>query len=119
MSTHRETKKEKKIHGGGENKSLSWRDKIELANKEEQALVKEIDDLKSWTNMIGAMKDQQLKEYITNRPDYLRSLKIKKPIPSSKRGSRVGKSKASYTGIMASVWKFHKDDDEDVSVSTA
>ncbi|KAG5224660.1 CWF protein [Salix suchowensis] len=92
---------------------ISWKQKKDVADEEEEALVKDIEDLRSWTEMIDAMNDEQLKEYLKNRPEELKTLKIQKSKPRQKvQRFRKAKSSASM-GIMASVWKFHKEDSED------
>ncbi|KAJ6297301.1 hypothetical protein OIU78_022940 [Salix suchowensis] len=48
---------------------ISWKQKKDVADEEEEALVKDIEDLRSWTEMIDAMNDEQLKEYLKNRPE--------------------------------------------------
>ncbi|KAH9757869.1 hypothetical protein KPL71_016521 [Citrus sinensis] len=85
-------------------RTLSLEEKNELAKNEENELEKQIQDLKTWTDEIAAMNDEQLVEYLKNRP------------PELKTVQRVRKSKPpKYTGILASVMKFHKDDDEESS----
>ncbi|KAB5512594.1 hypothetical protein DKX38_029622 [Salix brachista] len=92
---------------------ISWRERKDVADKEEEALVKDIEDLRSWTEMIDAMNDEQLKKYLKNRPEELKTVKIQKSKPRQKvQRFRKAKSSASM-GIMASVWKFHKEDSED------
>ncbi|KAI9124547.1 hypothetical protein K1719_004469 [Acacia pycnantha] len=107
------------IGGGGKNKKRevkeakvqSWKDKKEVADKEEDDLRKDIENLKTWVDMIQSMNNQQVKEYLQNRPDDLK--KIKTCQKSHKNKTKIqcaGKSKSSaYSGILASVWKFHKD----------
>ncbi|CAK7324840.1 unnamed protein product [Dovyalis caffra] len=111
MSTVKEGKKKKKI--AMEPVAISWKEKKDLADKEEETLQNEIEDLKAWTDMIDAMNDEQLKEYLKNRPEELKTVKIQKNKPRQKV-QRVRKDKSSASvGIMASVWKFHKEDNED------
>ncbi|KAJ6855522.1 hypothetical protein NC651_040240 [Populus alba x Populus x berolinensis] len=111
MSTVREGKKKEKI--ATEPVAISWKEKKDLADKEEEALVKDIEDLRAWTDKIDAMNDEQLKEYLKNRPEELKTVKIQKSKPRQKV-QRLGKAKSSASmGIMASVWKFHKEDNED------
>ncbi|KAF9661620.1 hypothetical protein SADUNF_Sadunf19G0087800 [Salix dunnii] len=98
MSTVKEGKK-KAI----EPAAISWKEKKDVADKEEEAL----------TEMIDAMNDEQLKDYLKNRPEELKTVKIQKSKPGQKvQRFRKAKSSASM-GIMASVWKFHKEDSED------
>ncbi|XP_011004008.1 PREDICTED: uncharacterized protein LOC105110616 [Populus euphratica] len=111
MSTVREGKKKEKI--ATEPVAISWKERKDLADEEEEALVKDIEDLRAWTDMIDAMNDEQLKEYLKNRPEELKTVKIQKSKPRQKvQRLRKAKSSASM-GIMASVWKFHKEDNED------
>ncbi|KAH9692074.1 hypothetical protein KPL70_016290 [Citrus sinensis] len=85
-------------------RTLSLEEKNELAKNEEKELEKQIQDLKTWTDEIAAMNDEQLVEYLKNRP------------PELKTVPRVRKSKPpKYTGVLASVMKFHKDDGEESS----
>ncbi|ONI26566.1 hypothetical protein PRUPE_1G031600 [Prunus persica] len=76
MSTTREgTKKPKTTI---EPRVISWEERKTLADKEAEVLEKQIEDLKTWTNMIDAMNEEQLKEYLKNRPDELKTVKIHK-----------------------------------------
>ncbi|KAF2297389.1 hypothetical protein GH714_022650 [Hevea brasiliensis] len=72
----REGKKQKQITIQPTTAAISWQEKKDLADKEEVALEKEIEDLRKWVQQ-----------------------------------ARKSKSSTS-TGIMASVWKFHKENDE-------
>nr|XP_034924605.1 uncharacterized protein LOC118056493 [Populus alba] len=111
MSTVREGKKKEKI--ATEPVAISWKEKKDLADREEEVLVKDIEDLRAWTDKIDAMNDEQLKEYLKNRPEELKTVKIQKSKPRQKV-QQLGKAKSSASmGIMASVWKFHKEDNED------
>ncbi|XP_015584216.1 uncharacterized protein LOC8264408 isoform X1 [Ricinus communis] len=108
MSALREGKKKRQI--AIEPTPISSQDKKELPHQEEEekVLKKEIQDLRQWTEMIDVMNDEQLKEYLKNRPDQFKTVKIER----SKPRQRVRKTKSSTsTGIMASVWKFHREDD--------
>ncbi|KAL9446336.1 hypothetical protein AB3S75_014076 [Citrus x aurantiifolia] len=97
-------------------RTLSLEEKNELANSEEKELEKQIQDLKTWTDEIAAMNDEQLVEYLKNRPPELKTVKIQSSQPKEKLVQRVRKSKPpKYTGALASVMKFHKDDDEESS----
>ncbi|OMO81344.1 hypothetical protein COLO4_23645 [Corchorus olitorius] len=58
------------------------------------------------------MNDEQLKEYLNNRPEELKSVKIQKSKPKQKVQRIVKPKLSTYSGIMASVWKFHKEDDD-------
>ncbi|RDX74532.1 hypothetical protein CR513_45714, partial [Mucuna pruriens] len=44
--------------------SISWQEKKELAQKEEEVLRKDMEDLKTWIDMMETMNDQQLKGYL-------------------------------------------------------
>ncbi|XP_065880393.1 uncharacterized protein [Euphorbia lathyris] len=114
MSTSREGKNKKKKM---ENvTALSWQEKKEIADKEDDALAKEINDLKKWTDMVEEMNDEQLKEYLKSGPEELKSLKMQKKKQPRQRVQKVRKTRcstSSSTGIMASVWKFHREDDDD------
>jgi hypothetical protein len=50
MSTVREGKKKEKI--AAEPVAISWKEKKDLADKEEEALVKDIEDLRAWVQII-------------------------------------------------------------------
>ncbi|EXB57739.1 hypothetical protein L484_006852 [Morus notabilis] len=97
------------------NKAISWRERKHLADREEEALKQDIKDLNTWANMIDGMNDQQLRGYIENRPEELKTVKITKSNTARPKIQKIGKSKssASNSGIMASVWKFHKEDGEE------
>ncbi|XP_048227182.1 uncharacterized protein LOC8264408 isoform X2 [Ricinus communis] len=96
MSALREGKKKRQI--AIEPTPISSQDKKELPHQEEEEK----------TEMIDVMNDEQLKEYLKNRPDQFKTVKIER----SKPRQRVRKTKSSTsTGIMASVWKFHREDD--------
>ncbi|XP_050212305.1 uncharacterized protein LOC126662423 [Mercurialis annua] len=97
--------------------TISWQEKKDVADKEEVALNKEIQDLIQWTEMIEGMDDEQLKEYVKNRPDQLKTVKMQKSKPRQ-RVQQVRKDKGSTSnGIMASVWKFHKEDNGNCSLT--
>ncbi|KAJ9167164.1 hypothetical protein P3X46_021834 [Hevea brasiliensis] len=112
MSTFREGKKKKQITIQPTTSAISWQEKKDLADKEEDALEKEIEDLRKWADKIDSMNDEQLRDYLKNRPEELKTLKMHKSKPRQ-RVKQARKSKSSTsTGIMASVWKFHKESDE-------
>ncbi|XVF73976.1 hypothetical protein PTKIN_Ptkin13bG0024200 [Pterospermum kingtungense] len=111
MSGGRVGKKSKKIASKPD--AMSLQEKIDKVDKEEEALIKDIDDLKKWTDTIDAMKDEQLKEYLNNRPEELKSVKIQKKRPKPKVQKVLKPKPSTSSGIMASVWKFHKEDDGD------
>ncbi|XP_026458862.1 uncharacterized protein LOC113359445 [Papaver somniferum] len=119
MSTEsRETSKKKKtIKNGDLNQLVSWRQKKAHADKEEETMGKEIEELITWTSIIEAMDDQQLKEYVTNRPENMQSVKITKSA-SSKRGQRSSaKSKCTPSNaLMDAIWKFHREEDDETSL---
>ncbi|XWS23369.1 hypothetical protein CRYUN_Cryun28dG0007900 [Craigia yunnanensis] len=108
MSSGRVGKKSKKIES--KPNAVSLQEKMNMVDKEEQALIKDIDDLKKWTGTIDAMEDEQLKEYLKNRPEELKSVKIQKNKPRQQVQKVVKPKPSTYSGIMASVWKFHKED---------
>ncbi|KAG6699266.1 hypothetical protein I3842_08G059500, partial [Carya illinoinensis] len=105
--------REPQKEGTAEAKAVSWQEKKSLADKEEEVLQKEIEDLGIWTEMMDSMNDEQKKEYLYNRPQELKTVKIQKGKPRQ-RVQRGEKSKPSTSnGILASVWKFHKEDDDE------
>lgn len=66
------------------------------------------------------MNEEQLKEYLENRPQELKSVKIHNSNnkPKQKQKSKLQKSKPSTcSGIMASVWKFHREDNDEDDVN--
>ncbi|XVF30023.1 hypothetical protein REPUB_Repub16aG0021600 [Reevesia pubescens] len=112
MSSGRVGKKSKNIAS-----KLSLQENINMVDKEEQALVKDIDDLKKWTDTIDEMKDEELKEYLKNRPEELKSVNIQKNKPKQKVKKVMKPKPSTSSGIMASVWKFHKEDGDDKEFS--
>ncbi|KAJ4843648.1 hypothetical protein Tsubulata_045334, partial [Turnera subulata] len=118
MSSVIEGKKKKKLTTEPA-ASISWQEKKDIADKEAEALEKEIEDLKAWTEMIDTMNDEQLREYLRNRPEELMTVKVQKGKPR-KKVQRVRKSKAASAsvGIMASVWKFHREEDGECSTKS-
>ncbi|OAY23732.1 uncharacterized protein LOC110606198 [Manihot esculenta] len=113
MSSFKEGKKKKQIIIEPP-PPISWQEKRDLADKEEGVLEKEIEELRQWTDMIAAMNDEQLRDYLKNRPEELKTVKMQKSKPRQ-RVQQPRKSKSSgssSTGIMASVWKFHKENEE-------
>ncbi|KAG1369873.1 hypothetical protein COCNU_15G002390 [Cocos nucifera] len=80
MSSGRESKKKKDC----EVEVLSWQQKKELADREEEAIEREVKELTSWTNLMEAMDDNQLKKYLQNRPESLKNVKTGKIAPSKK-----------------------------------
>ncbi|KAJ8500899.1 hypothetical protein OPV22_011451 [Ensete ventricosum] len=64
---------------------ISWKQKKDLADMEETAVGKQLEELTAWTAMIEAMSDdEQLKHYVLNRPERLRSVKTGKNAPGKK-----------------------------------
>ncbi|KAF3445358.1 hypothetical protein FNV43_RR10534 [Rhamnella rubrinervis] len=117
MSTLREgnNKKKKTVIDDHQSKPISWQERKCLADQEEDALHKDIQHLTAWTNMIEGMDDKELREYLENRPEALKTTKIPKTNcnHNPKQKKVVSKSKSSTSsGIMASVWKFHKEEDD-------
>ncbi|XP_058082045.1 uncharacterized protein LOC131230230 [Magnolia sinica] len=106
-----ESKKDKKVKGAVA-EVLSWRQKKATADEEEEAIAKDVEDLITWTSLIEAMDEQQLKDYVLNRPENMQSVKTGKGAPG-KRVQRSGKPKCSSAshGLMATIWKFHREDD--------
>ncbi|XP_077247588.1 uncharacterized protein LOC143887378 [Tasmannia lanceolata] len=100
-----------------ETEVLSWREKKALADKEEEVIGKEVDELITWTSMIESMDEQQLKECVLNRPESLQSVRTGKGAPG-KRVQRSGKPKCSSAsdGLMAAIWKFHREEGEEASM---
>ncbi|KAG5062416.1 hypothetical protein JHK85_003599 [Glycine max] len=99
--------------------SMPWQEKRELAQKEEEVLSKDIEDLKTWLDMMENMHDddQQLKEYLEYHPGDLNLAKDKKNKNKVENTSKsvpkiTNKSKSSASsksnGILASVLRFHK-----------
>ncbi|TKY46169.1 hypothetical protein E2542_SST28206 [Spatholobus suberectus] len=87
--------------------SMPWQEKKELAQKEEEVLRKDTEDLKTWIDMMESMDDQQLKGYLENHAG---DLKLTKGQMIKNKVQSIGKSKSSTSSnvIMASVWRFHK-----------
>ncbi|KAM1742798.1 hypothetical protein ACFX12_012752 [Malus domestica] len=111
MSTVREGKKKPKP--AMEPGVISWEERKSLADKDEELLEKQIQDLKTWTNMIDSIEEKELKEYLRKRPDELKTVKIIQKT-NSKQNQGGEKPKCSTSnGIIASVWKFHKEEEED------
>ncbi|KAK8490958.1 hypothetical protein V6N13_031791 [Hibiscus sabdariffa] len=110
-------KKSKKIASNSKPNAVTVQDKLKMVENEEQTLLKHIDDLNKWTDEIDGMDDEQLKAYLENRPQELKTVNIQKNKPKQKQKAKVQKTMKSKpsrcSGIMASVWKFHKEDDDD------
>ncbi|ONK77485.1 uncharacterized protein A4U43_C02F7050 [Asparagus officinalis] len=94
---------------------LSWQQKKERADADEVVIKNQVEELFSWTTMIQNMTDDQLKEYVLNRPKNL-NLETKKKAPVKKaKKERKPRASSSSLGIMASIWKFHKEDDDEAA----
>ncbi|XP_010539234.1 PREDICTED: uncharacterized protein LOC104813374 [Tarenaya hassleriana] len=92
----------------------SWAEKKSLADKEAETLAQDIQHLHKWVNMIDTMNKEQLKQYIVHESEELEDLRSNHRRSKAKR---VSKNKSpSSSGIMASIWKFHKEDDEENTV---
>ncbi|CAK9309696.1 unnamed protein product [Citrullus colocynthis] len=91
---------------------IPWEQKKEVIDKEEIQLHKDLDQLTNWIKMVDSMNDEKLKEYLRDTPQEFKILEIPKCNPK-RNGQKIEDPKywASY-GIMASVWKFHKQDNE-------
>ncbi|KAL4340070.1 hypothetical protein GQ457_08G008540 [Hibiscus cannabinus] len=99
-----------------------------MAENEEHALLKHID-----ARIHSLLNDEQLKAYLDSRPQELKTVNIQKNKPKGSKlvpfshvpkitiiklvliqVQKIVKPKPSTcSGIMASVWKFHKEDDDD------
>ncbi|MBA0636288.1 hypothetical protein Gotri_001114 [Gossypium trilobum] len=113
-------KKSKKMTSSSKPNAVSLQDKLQMVENEEQVVLKHIHDLNKWTDAIDGMNEEQLKEYLENRPQELKSVKINNSNnkPKQKQKSKLQKSKPSTcSGIMASVWKFHKEDNDEDDVN--
>ncbi|CAL0303075.1 unnamed protein product [Lupinus luteus] len=106
-ATHNITKKKLKKKAERERNMvpMQWQEKKQVAEKEEDVLRKEIEEFKTWVNMIETMNDQQLQGYIKNHQGDSKMANNQK---IKKKAQAAGKSKPSISAIMASVWKFHK-----------
>ncbi|XP_057504853.1 uncharacterized protein LOC130788313 [Actinidia eriantha] len=93
---------------------LTWQEKMIVFDKEQKSLQNELEGLVKWMNEIEKMNEQQLKDYLQNRPDNLKTITTQKTTPN-KRVQRARKSKIS--GIMSTVWKYHNENVEDDSNS--
>ncbi|XP_073004387.1 uncharacterized protein [Typha latifolia] len=122
-TTTEKKKKKKKTKKKKKNKAsnievLSWPQKKELADKEEEAIREEVKEVISWTSMMEAMDDNQLKEYLPNRPASLENVTKLKDLPTKtvRRNVKLRAPSSSSAGLMAAVWKFHREDDEEASM---
>ncbi|XP_023535574.1 uncharacterized protein LOC111796971 [Cucurbita pepo subsp. pepo] len=96
---------------------IPWEEKKELIDKEEIQLHKDLDQLTNWIKMVDSMNDEKLKDYLQHRPNEFKILKIPRCNPRrNEQRSEDPKYWTSY-GIMASVWKFHKQDNEQHQLS--
>ncbi|ERN08542.1 hypothetical protein AMTRI_Chr11g155160 [Amborella trichopoda] len=115
--SRRETKKKKMA--SVERECLSWQEKKAIADKEEENIEKEVEELHTWTSLLEGMDDEQLKDYLSKRPETTQTVRTGKIAPS-KRVQKAPKSKLSSSsqsssqshGLMATIWKFHTEDDE-------
>ncbi|CAI0396460.1 unnamed protein product [Linum tenue] len=82
-------KRRKKKRDEGSSSNLTWQEKKDIADKEEKSLLNEIQALRAWVGMVGAMNDEQLKEYLKNRPQDLKTSKIQKKKPPPNRDQKV------------------------------
>ncbi|KAJ1424509.1 hypothetical protein SESBI_11703 [Sesbania bispinosa] len=106
MNTLGGTSNKKKPEAEAKEVPMSWQEKKELAQKEEAVLRKDIEDFQTWVDLVETMDDQQLKGYLENHPE---DLKMTKGQKMKNKVQSTGKSKSSISsGIMASVWRFHK-----------
>ncbi|URD75382.1 hypothetical protein MUK42_09026 [Musa troglodytarum] len=62
---------------------ISWKQKKDLAEMEEMAVGK-LEELIAWVSTIEAMSNEQLKDYVLNRPESLRSVKTGENAPGKK-----------------------------------
>ncbi|AES67807.1 hypothetical protein MTR_2g099540 [Medicago truncatula] len=86
--------------------SMSWEEKKERVQTEENVLRKDIQDLEAWVDLVETMNDNELKCYLENNPDDSKKIRVQK---MKNKVQRTGKSKPTTSnGIMASVWKFDK-----------
>ncbi|URD75478.1 hypothetical protein MUK42_09027 [Musa troglodytarum] len=63
---------------------ISWKQKKDLADMEEMAVGKPLEELIAWTAMIETMSNEQLKDFVLNRPESLQSVKTGKNAPGKK-----------------------------------
>ncbi|KAJ0976907.1 hypothetical protein J5N97_012381 [Dioscorea zingiberensis] len=101
---------------------LSWRQKKAIADVEEAAVSRDVEELITWTNMAEAMDDGQLKEYLLNRAEALHGSTGNGESATGKKGQKSLKKRSTSTsssskGIMASIWKFHREDNEEASLT--
>ncbi|KAK7315510.1 hypothetical protein VNO77_34060 [Canavalia gladiata] len=86
--------------------SMPWQEKKEVVQEEEEILRKDIEDLKTWVDMMESMDDQQLKGYLESHDH---DSKMAKGQKIKNKAQSTGKSKSSTSNVlMASVWRFHK-----------
>ncbi|THG16939.1 hypothetical protein TEA_015744 [Camellia sinensis var. sinensis] len=91
---------------------LTWQEKMKHVDQDRNALENDLERLITWINEIENMNDKQLKEYLQNRPDSLKTVSTEKSTPI-KRVQRARKPKRP--GIMSTVWKFHREEGENSS----
>ncbi|KAL6010631.1 hypothetical protein ACLOJK_001067 [Asimina triloba] len=90
---------------------LSWRQKKATADEEEPSLAKEVEEIISWTSLMESMDEKQLKDYVLNRPENMQSIKSGKGAPGKRIQRSKSKSSSASHGLMATIWKFHREDD--------
>ncbi|XP_039125935.1 uncharacterized protein LOC120261976 isoform X2 [Dioscorea cayenensis subsp. rotundata] len=102
--------------------ALSWRQKKALADVEEAAVTGEVEELISWTTMAENKDDGELKRHLLSRAEVLHGTGSGEGA-SGKKGQKnlktrlTSASTSSSQGVMASIWKFHMEDDEEPSLA--
>ncbi|KAH7681007.1 hypothetical protein IHE45_05G031700 [Dioscorea alata] len=98
--------------------ALSWRQKKALADVEEAAVTREVEELVSWTTKAENMDDGELKRHLLSRAEVLHGTGSGQGA-NGKKGQKnlktrvTSASTSSSQGVMASIWKFHREDDEE------
>ncbi|XP_042508591.1 uncharacterized protein LOC122084402 [Macadamia integrifolia] len=114
MSVARQAKNKKRKE---QNEVLTWQQKKMIMDEEEELIKREVEELNTWANMIEAMDDNQLREYIKNRPEDMQTSTAKtgKVAPTKRVRKSTGKPKGStYSrGLLAVVMKYHKEEDDE------
>ncbi|CAN1235428.1 hypothetical protein LINPERPRIM_LOCUS4498 [Linum perenne] len=70
--------KNKKVAAESSTSKVAWEEKKAIADEEQKSLLNQIQDLRTWVGMVDGMNDEQLKEYLKNRPKELKTAKIQK-----------------------------------------
>ncbi|QCD94236.1 hypothetical protein DEO72_LG5g2317 [Vigna unguiculata] len=101
------------VVGGRKNKNKKKAEDGEkvTSKEEEEALRKDAQELKTWIDMIETMDDQQLKGYLEDHAGEIKVPKIQKPkkkVQSTRKPNSSSTGKPKPSGILASVWRFHK-----------